>query len=66
MDIELKVSADWLREHALESTKQGWDGPRWRLPKEVEEMQRRARLKAVWGAYGGVEAFAPEPRRRAA
>ena len=29
-----EVSAGWLDEQALRDTKQGWEGPRWRLPRE--------------------------------
>lgn len=28
------VSDRWLETHTLQATKDGWDGPRWRLPKE--------------------------------
>jgi len=41
------VSESWLAAHAAESTKVGWDGPRWRTPRERIEMARADRRKAM-------------------
>ena len=41
------VSESWLASHAAESTKTGWDGPRWRSPKERADMARRERRAAL-------------------
>lgn len=35
-----RMSDAWLGERALEDTKVGWDGPRWRLVSEVKAAQR--------------------------
>ncbi len=29
------VSPQWLADHRLQAGKAGWDGPRWRFPKEL-------------------------------
>lgn len=42
-----RVSASLLRSYALEATKAGWDGPRWRTPKERAAMDRVDRRKAL-------------------
>ena len=41
------VSPAWLDAHAAESTKTGWDGPRWRTPKERAAMERLDRRRAL-------------------
>lgn len=33
------VSETWLDQNCLSDTKAGWDGPRWRTPKEIQAMR---------------------------
>lgn len=33
----MKVSREWLADHALRETKTGWEGPRWRLKSEEKK-----------------------------
>jgi hypothetical protein len=42
-----RISASLLHSYALEATKTGWDGPRWRTPKERAQMERLDRRKAM-------------------
>lgn len=39
--LRRRVSGEWLQAHAASETKVGWEGPRWRTPKERERMTRR-------------------------
>ena len=37
----MRVGDNWLREHFYEEAKKGWvDGPRWRLTRELREMEK--------------------------
>lgn len=43
-----RVSDAWLQSMASQDTKAGWaDGPVWRTPKELTEMRRMERRKAL-------------------
>jgi hypothetical protein len=45
------VSEDWSRDHLRAELRVGWEGPRWRTPKERAQMQRRdRRLRVVNGS----------------
>lgn len=35
------VSPEVLRAHALQATKAGWEGPRWRTPKELAKREEQ-------------------------
>lgn len=41
----MKVSPEWLADHALRSTKTGWEGPRWRFPAELKALSTPTTLK---------------------
>ena len=41
------VSPRWLRDHALQDTKQGWEGTRWRFPAERAELQQQQRRTEI-------------------
>lgn len=41
------VSPELLNAYLLEESKQGWDGPRWRTPKERAQMERADRRRAL-------------------
>lgn len=41
------VSAAWMRSQALDETKIGWDGPRWRTPAERARMAREDRRRVL-------------------
>lgn len=54
-----RVSDEWIIEHAVQDTKTGWEGPRWKFPAEIEEdekeqrrqerLERRRSIKIVGG-----------------
>ncbi|MCR4374190.1 MAG: hypothetical protein NUW22_05015 [Acidobacteria bacterium] len=41
------LTDEWRKSHAAESLKAGWDGPRWRTPKERADMMRQERRAAM-------------------
>lgn len=44
---DMTVSAEWLNDHKLRSTKTGWtDGPVWRTPKMLRQESERAEKAA--------------------
>lgn len=44
---EDRVSDDWLLEQRAREARAGVDLPRWRLPAEIREMNRKARAGAL-------------------
>lgn len=41
------VSEAWVLENDRRECAEGWDGPRWKFPKEVAEDAKAARLKRI-------------------
>jgi hypothetical protein len=41
------LTDEWRKSHAAEAMKAGWDGPRWRTPKERADLMRRDRRAAL-------------------
>ena len=34
-----RMSEAWIRDQVISEGQQGWEGPRWRTPKELSEMR---------------------------